>query len=340
MRDSFTEGFCLELEGLIPKEQIEAVRDALNFYILNYDIQPAEEIRTDNEEITRRKTLPEEYYLYMAAKEQDGKMCDGTKRQYAMCIEKFLYMYDIPLNEININHLRMYISRISVNEETGKRLSTASINQRKAILRSFFSWLYEEEYIEKDPSVRIRPERENSRPRTAYEDVQIEALRLACQTERDRAIIDVLLSSGIRISECVGLNIDDVDFERREIVVYGKGGKWRTSYLDAAAIVSLKRYLNTRDDENEALFVSKVRPHDRLTTAGVRHRLHILSGLADVDDVIPHRFRHTMATTAINNGMPIESLQTILGHSEIETTMMYAHVSNEKVRLDYKRYVQ
>ena len=332
--DSFTEGFCLRLQGVIPPEQINAVRDLLNVYTIGYKI---EQITTELS--VPEYQLPEAYFIYMASKEQNGKLRSGTREQYRMCLEDLLYRLGLPLDKITVNHLRFYIQEISVNKKTGKPLSKATLNQRKSIIRSFFGWLYEEEIIDKDPSRRIKPERADSKPRTAYQDIQIESVRIACKTDRERAIVDLLASSGIRVSECVRLNRSDVDLDRREITVFGKGGKWRTSFIDATAVVSIRKYLATRSDENPALFVSSRKPHGRITTSAIRKCLHDLTPDSGVEDIIPHRFRHTMATTAITRGMPVESVQAILGHSQISTTMRYAHVMMSKVKADHERYM-
>ena len=334
MYDSFTEGFCLKLQGVLPPEQIRAVRDLLSIYTMGYSIE-----KVSTELSMPDYQLPEAYFIFMAAKEQDGRMKAGTREQYRMCLEKMLFSLQLPLDKITVNHLRFYIQSISKDSRTGRPLTKATINQRKSIIRSFFSWLYEEEYIPKDPSARIKPERAESKPRTAYQDTQIESLRHACTTDRERAIIDLLTSSGIRISECVGLNRSDVDLDRREITVLGKGEKWRTSFIDAATLVSIRKYLASRDDDNPALFVSSRKPHKRLTTSAVRKCLHNLTPSSGVPDIIPHRFRHTMATTAINRGMPVESVQAILGHSQISTTMRYAHIFMSKVKADHERYL-
>lgn len=335
MSETFTNGFCLKLNGVLEPEQIKAVRELLDIYTMGFEIKP---ITTDL--TVSEYQLPQAYYIFVAAKEQDGRMKPGTREQYRMCLEKMLFRLRMPLEMITVNHLRLYIHEISMNAKTGKPLTKATINQRKAIIRSFFKWLYEEEYIPKDPSVRIKAERSDSKPRTAFKDTQIETLKLASSSARTRAIVDLLTSSGIRIAECVGLNIADVDFERREIVVYGKGEKWRTAFIDASTVVSLKAYLETRTDENPALFVSRRAPHDRLTTDAVRKILHQLADEVGVSNVILHRFRHTMATTAIEHGMPIESVQAILGHTSISTTMHYAHMSTDKIRRDHHTYMR
>lgn len=335
MSEVFTEGFCLRLQGALPPEQIRTVRDLLSVYTIGYKI---EQITTELALVDDYQ-LPEAYFVYLAAKSQDGRMKDGTREQYRMCLEKLLYRFGLPLDQITINHLRLFIQECSRNAITGKPVSRVTLNQRKAIIRSFFSWLYEEEYIPKDPSVKLKSDHAQSKPRTAYRDTQIEMLRMASTDPRTRAIIDILLSSGIRIAECVGLNRSDVNLETRELVVFGKGEKWRTTYIGAAAVVSLKAYLATRTDENPALFISKRKPYRRLSTGQVRKILKGLETQAGVENVIPHRFRHTTATTAIEAGMPIESVQALLGHTQIKTTLRYAHVSNAKVKADHQRYL-
>lgn len=335
MSENFVDGFCLQLSSLLDPKQIREVKELLEIYTIGFDIKP---ITTDL--TISDYQLPQAYYIYMAAKEQDGKMKPGTREQYRWCLEKMLFRLRLPLEQITVNHLRLYIHEISTNAKTGKPISKATLNQRKAIIKSFFRWLYEEEYIQKDPSVRIRSERTDSKPRTAYKDTQIEALRLASTDPRTRAIIDLLTSSGIRIAECVRLNRNDIDLESRELTVFGKGEKWRTTFIDAAAVVSIKAYLATRSDDSEALFVSSKAPHKRMTAGGIRRVLHKLSDVTGIEDIIPHRFRHTTATRAVDRGMPIESVQAMLGHEEISTTLRYAHVSKEKVKRDHQTYMR
>ena len=335
MSDAFVNGFCLTLVGKVPDRKMHIIRDALNSYILGFEIKPITTSLT-----TTYYKLPDEYYIYMAAKAQDGKMRNGTKYQYASCIEKMLYRFCIPLNEYTVNHIRCYLSEISINLKSGKQLTVTTLNQRKAIIRSFFQWLYEEEYIDKDPSVRIKCEKSDSKVREPFEDTQIEAIRIACKDIRTLAIVNLMLSSGIRVQECSSLNKQDIDFNKRSAVVYGKGGKWRITYFDAATVMSLKSYLETRVDNNDSLFVSKRYPHDRLSTGAIRKILHELQDASGVDNIIPHKLRHTMATDALRSGMPITSIQTLLGHSNVNTTIHYAHTSVSKAEQDYKHYMR
>lgn len=334
MSDSFVDGFFLKLEPYFEPEQNKKICEMLRIYTMGFTISP---IRTELAVAEYR--LPTAYHVYMAAKAQDGKMTERSKEQYKMCLEGLLFFLKIPVDQITVNHIRMYLNEIAVNKRTGKPLSGETLNQRKSIIKSFFRWLYEEEYVEKDPSVRIKREKPNSKPREKYEDTDIEKIRNACQCERDIAIIDLLASSGIRVSECVGLNRDDVDLDKRELTVYGKGGKWRTTYMDARTVVSIRKYLESRQDDCTALFVSKRKPYKRISTAALRRCLHGLTAGSGVEDIIPHRFRHTVATRAMEKDMPPDSVREMLGHSDIKTTMHYTHINREKVRSDYQRYI-
>lgn len=334
LSNSFVDGFALKFDNTFSKEQIAYIRDTLYVYSLNFDITP----RT-TELVDQNYKLPQAYYIFMASKEQDGLMSAGTHWQYKYVLEDFLYFLATPIDKITINHIRLYLQHISVNRITGDRISENTMNQRKSIIRSFFKWLYAEEYIAKDPSLRIRNEKPKSKPRTAYKDTEIEMLRESCKYIRDKAIIDLLFSSGMRISECTNLNITDVDFEKREITVFGKGGKWRKAFIDSKAVVSLRMYLATRTDDNPALFVQRKQPYYRLTNSGIRKILHNVGDSVDIADVIPHRFRHTIATKLINSGMSIEEVQKLLGHEQLSTTLRYTHISIDKIKSDYEKYV-
>lgn len=332
---AFTDGFCMLVGSKFDNDQIRIIMEQLEIYSSGFDIKP---ITTDI--VLSEYKLPQELMLFLATKQQNGRMSKRSYEQYYSCLTKMLYDICLPLKDVTVNHLRMHISRISVDRRNGKPLSQSTLDQRKSIMRSFFQWLYEEEYIPKDPSVRIKPVRADVKPREAYQDTQVEVLRDACQTDRDRAIVDVLTSSGIRVEECSRLDRTDVNFDTREIKVLGKGSKYRTSFIDAKAVVSLKKYLGSRGDTDGALFVTHDNPHNRLTTNAIRSMLHKLEPAANTTNVIPHRFRHTMATRAISNGMPVESIQAILGHSQITTTMRYAHVSYDKVKRDHDTYMR
>ena len=204
---------------------------------------------------------------------------------------------------------------------------------------TFFSWLEEEDYIIKSPMKRIHKVKTAVIVKDTIPDEKVEILRDNCTNLRDRAMIDFLLSTGIRVGELVRLNIDDIDFSERECVVYGKGDKERKAYFDAKTKIHLLNYIDSRTDSNEALFVSLNKPHSRLTESGVELRLREMGKKLGVEKVHPHKFRRTMATRAIEKGMPIEQVQKILGHEQIDTTLRYAMVNQNNVKLSHRKYI-
>ena len=217
--------------------------------------------------------------------------------------------------------------------------SNVTIDNIRRNISSFFSWLEEEDYILKSPMRRIHKIKTKTVVKNTISDESIEKLRDHCTEIRDLAIIDLLYSTGIRVGELVNLNIDDIDLEGRECIVYGKGDKERRVYFDAKAKVHLKEYIEGRKDENKALFVTLDAPYDRLKISGVEIRLRQLGRKLDLEKIHPHKFRRTMATRAIDKGMPIEQVQKILGHSQIDTTMQYAMVNQNNVKTSHQKYM-
>ena len=206
-------------------------------------------------------------------------------------------------------------------------------------ISSFFSWLEEEDYILKSPMKRIHKIKTKTVVKNTISDEGIEKLRDNCRIKRDLAMIDLLYSTGIRVGELVNLNIGDIDLEGRECVVYGKGDKERKVYFDAKSKVHLKEYIESRNDTNEALFVTLQAPYNRLKISGVEIRLRQLGRKLGLEKIHPHKFRRTMATRAIDKGMPIEQVQKILGHSQIDTTMQYAMVNQNNVKSSHQKYM-
>ncbi len=217
--------------------------------------------------------------------------------------------------------------------------SNVTIDNVRRNISSFFSWLEEEDYILKSPMRRIHKIKTKTVVKSVISDEGIEKLRDNCNEKRDLAIIDLLYSTGIRVGELVNLNIDDIDLEGRECIVYGKGDKERRVYFDAKAKVHLKDYIDTRTDKNKALFVTLDAPHDRLKISGVEIRLRKLGRKLSLERIHPHKFRRSMATRAIDKGMPIEQVQKILGHSQIDTTMQYAMVNQNNVKTAHQKYL-
>lgn len=269
----------------------------------------------------------------------DAKFLEGcsvkTMKYYRSTINKMLVSINKSAVAITTDDLRKYLSDYQkIND-----CSRSNLDNIRRILSSFFMWLENENYILKSPVRRIHKIRTTKLVKETITDEAMEILRDNVSHPRDLAIIDMLASTGIRVGELCKLNIKDIDFEKQECVVLGKGDKERTVYFDARAKVHLHNYLNTRKDENPALFVSLFKPYKRLEVAGVEVRLRKLGEQLNIENLHPHKFRRTLATKAIDKGMPIEQLQTLLGHSQINTTMEYAIVNQTNIKTSHKKYI-
>ena len=262
--------------------------------------------------------------LFISAKRVEG--CSSkTLKYYLATINKMTDTVGKHITKITTEDLRKYLS--DYHEENN--CSKSNIDNIRRILSSFFSWLEDEDYILKSPVRRIHKIKSAKTVKETYTDEMLECMRDNCDSLRDLAIIDMLASTGMRVGELVHLNIEDVDFEKRECVVLGKGSKERPVYFDARTKIHLRNYLESRNDDNPALFVSMLKPYNRLNISGVEIRLRELGRKLDITKVHPHKFRRTLATRAIDKGMPIEQVQKLLGHSKIDTTMQYAMVDQE-----------
>lgn len=271
---------------------------------------------------------------FIAAKEIEGCSERTTKYYYATLI-KMDSMISKNVTHLTTDDLRMYLTEYQKINNCSK----ASIDNIRRNLSSFFSWLEEENYILKSPMKRIHKIKTDKVIKETYSDETLELLRDNCNNLRDLAIIDLLSSTGMRVGELVRLNINDIDFENRECVVFGKGNKERPVYFDARTKIHLRNYINSRNDDNVALFVSLDAPHDRLNISGVEIRLRQLGRKLGINKVHPHKFRRTVATKAIDKGMPIEQVQSLLGHSQIDTTMHYAMVNQNNVKESHRKFV-
>ena len=272
--------------------------------------------------------------MFLDAKNVEG--CSGrTIKYYEVTIEHLLSTIDTPIRKITTEELREYLA----NYQKINNCTNVTIDNVRRNISSFFSWLEEEDYILKSPMRRIHKIKTKTVVKTVISDEGIEKLRDNCKSTRDLAIIDLLYSTGIRVGELVNLNIEDIDLEGRECIVYGKGDKERRVYFDAKAKVHLKNYIESRVDSNSALFVTLDAPFDRLKISGVEIRLRQLGRKLNLEKIHPHKFRRTMATRAIDKGMPIEQVQKILGHSKIDTTMQYAMVNQSNVKNAHQKYM-
>lgn len=271
---------------------------------------------------------------FIAAKKIEG-CSDKTIRYYQTTINKMFETITIHTTQLTTDDLRAYL----MNYQEKNNCSKVNIDNIRRILSSYFSWLEEEDYILKSPMKRIHRIKTDKTIKETYSDEALELMRDNTNNLRDLAIIDLLASTGMRVGELVRLNIVDIDFENRQCVVFGKGSKERPVYFDARTKIHLKNYIQSRSDGNKALFVSLNKPHQRLEISGVEIRMRELGRKLGINKVHPHKFRRTLATRAIDKGMPIEQVQQLLGHSKIDTTMHYAMVDQNNVRQSHKRYI-
>lgn len=271
---------------------------------------------------------------FISAKNIEG--CSyRTLKYYKHELEKALSTSNLNVTQMTTETLRDYLSYY--HDKT--KCSKANIDNIRRILSSFFSWLEEENYIIKSPMKRIHKIKTDKVVKETYSDENLELLRDGANCLRDLAMIDLLSSTGMRVGELVKLNIKDIDFENKECIVFGKGNKERPVYFDARTKIHLLDYLKSRNDNNNALFVSLDSPNSRLQISGVEIRLRKLGKKVGISKVHPHKFRRTMATKAIDKGMPIEQVQNLLGHSQIDTTMQYAMVNQNNVKQSHRKYI-
>ena len=271
---------------------------------------------------------------FLASKHIEG-CSERTILYYRSTIEKMLEIINKRVEYITTDDLRKYLT----DYKNSSNASKTTVDNVRRVLFSFFSWLEDEDYILKNPIRRIRKIKTRKVVKEVLSDENFEVLRDNCDNIRDLSMIELLNSTGIRVGELVNLNIDDVLFNERECVVLGKGDSERTVYFDAKTKIHLLKYLETRDDDNPALFVSFKKPYERLGINGVERRIRELGNDSNIKKVHPHKFRRTMATNAIDKGMPIEQVQKLLGHVQIDTTMQYAMVNQSNVKRAHRKYI-
>lgn len=272
--------------------------------------------------------------LFLDAKKIEG-CSERTIQYYRVTIERLLQNIETPIRKVTTEEIRRYL----VEYQQRNNCSKVTVDNVRRNISSFFSWLEEEDYILKSPMRRIHKIKTKQQVKEIISDEAIERLRDSCKCARDLAMIDLLYSTGIRVGELVNLNTSDIDFEARDCVVFGKGDKERRVYFDAKAKLHLQNYLQSRTDDNPALFVTLDAPYTRLKISGVEIRMRELGRNLQLDRIHPHKFRRTMATRAIDKGMPIEQVQIILGHSQIDTTMQYAIVNQTNVKTSHQKFI-
>lgn len=325
MKNSLIRTISSEMNSYLNNYQLEKLNEILEYNLYNYEVIEIEKNRRKLENYTE---------LFIASKRVEG-CSDRTLNYYKTTIENMLEVINKNIKIVDTNDLRAYLTEYQKNNNCSK----VTIDNVRRILSSFFSWLEDEDYIIKSPIIRIHKIKTSKIVRETYSDEIIEKLRDGCDEIRDLAMIDFLTSTGVRVGELVRLNKNDVNFDNRSCIVFGKGSKEREIYFDARTKLHLEKYLSTRNDGNPALFVSLLAPYDRLEISGVEIRLRKLGNDLELQRVHPHKFRRTMATKAIDKGMPIEQVQILLGHAKIDTTLQYAMVNQNNVKISHHKYI-
>jgi site-specific recombinase XerD len=271
---------------------------------------------------------------FVYAKRIEG-CSEKTLKYYRTTIEAMTEAIDKGVRYMQTDDLRTYLTEYQ--EKHGS--SRVTIDNIRRILSSFFSWLEDEDHILKSPVRRIHKVKTATNIKETYTDEELEKMRDNCEELRDLAIVDMLASTGMRIGEMVLLNKADINFNERECVVFGKGDKERVVYFDARTKIHLQNYIDSRIDDNPALFVTLRAPYTRITIGGIESRLREMGKNLEIEKVHPHKFRRTLATMAIDKGMPIEQLQQLLGHKRIDTTLQYAMVKQSNVKQAHRKYI-
>ena len=319
-----------KMNKTLEETQIVELENVLKETLKNFEIIKKEK----NLSIKDSKKNQDLLEYYISAKRVEG-CSERTISYYKTTISKMLEQVNLKIESISTDDLRKYLADYKDNHIVSK----TTLDNIRRILSSFFSWLEDEDYILKNPVKRIKKIKTKKVVKEVISDENFEILRDTCSNVRDLAMIELLNSTGIRVGELVNMNIDDVLFNERECVVLGKGDSERTVYFDAKTKIHLLKYLETRSDDNPALFVSFKRPYNRLTINGVERRIRELGEKANIKKVHPHKFRRTMATNAIDKGMPIEQVQRLLGHVQIDTTMQYAMVNQNNVKISHRKFI-
>ena len=328
MKDKVITEIQTKMAHVLNNEQLDMLQKVMVGVLQSVELKQSS--CEDTQEISNNGLLK----AFLSAKRIEGCSKKSLK-YYETTIEAMLGKVNLTIREISTDSLRGYLADYQLERGSSK----VTIDNMRRIFSSFFGWLEDEDYILKSPVRRIHKIKTDKPIKETFSDESLELLRDACDEVRDLAMIDLLASTGMRVGELVRLNREDINFHERECVVLGKGGSERVVYFDARTKIHLLNYLESRTDENVALFSTLASPHERLQIGGVETRLREIGKRADLNKVHPHKFRRTLATRAIDKGMPIEQVQHLLGHVKIDTTMHYAMVNQANVKNSHRKFI-
>ena len=325
----FTEEFIATIidSNVFTDDQIRLISDKLNIFITNY------EITIKSTEIITYNNVPYFYKSFLVAKHIEG-MCDSSLRTYNLHLSRFFLKANKPVELLTTNDIRLYL----YNYKNDNNVDDSTVEHVRTILNSFFNWCVSNEYLQKNPVSNIKRIKCEKKERQPLTKVELELLRDACSNVKERAILEFLYSTGCRVSELCNAKLSDFNSDNRTILLHCKGNKQNTCYLNAKAYVALNKYLETRNDNIDVLFLSNWKK--QYTKEGIEHLIKKLKQKANITkQVSPHVIRHTTATIAIEQGMPIEEVSAMLGHTNINTTLIYAKVNKDKLQYDHNLYV-
>ena len=331
MKTEVISNITKDMEESLTDYQLNKLKESL---IINFE---GVEFIIKTDEFKHQEELDENKKMidsFISSKQVEG-CSKRTIKYYKEIIEKFVNNFDKSIKQISTNEIRNYLSNYKDSSSCG----STTIDNIRRVLSSFFSWLEDEDYIIKSPVRRIHKIKTAVVVKEVLTDENLENLRDGCENIRDLSLIELLISTGMRVGELVNLNISNLNFEDRSCIVLGKGNKEREVYFDAKTKLHLKEYISKRNDSNDALFVSMREPHQRLSISGIELIIRTLGINSNINKVHPHKFRRTLATMAIDKGMPVEQVQKLLGHVKIETTMHYALVNQSNVKISHRRFI-
>lgn len=337
MENNFAENFMTKLDGKLTAEQMKMVLTELQIFSSNYDIE-----RKCTEVMVNGEVFPYYYKTFIVSKKIEG-MSMRSIVTYQSNLKDFFYNIHKPVEDLTTNDIRVYLYDV----QKRRNICNRTLDGKRLILNSFFDWCLKEGYLKSNPVARINPIKFTEKPREPLTDLEMEMVREACRDTRERAIIEVLFSTGCRISELEILKREDIDLVSKEVLLFGKGSKYRTSYINAKAEFWLKKYWNELGEKDlpdtaelEYCFLNSKKPYHHMKKTGLEAVVHKIGERAGLSsNLFPHRLRHSCASTALKRGMSLTELQTLLGHTKPDTTLIYAKISQENVKFSHERFV-
>ena len=328
MKEKLKNELILLLDKNVDSETLHKLERGIEIILSNYEV---DERQTNI--VLYKSVIPKTVEIYIVSKKIEG-LSDKTLYLYKIVLEDFFQTVRKDPENITANDIRVYLYKYQ--KEHG--ISNRTLDSKRTIICTYFGWMASEGYLGKNPAINISPIKYERKHKKAMSQLDLEKVRAACKTNRERAVVEMLYSTGCRVTELERLNISDVNFETKEVILFGKGDKHRISYLNAKAEVALKEYLGERNDSNKALFVYERKPHGRLKKSGIEAMIRkIMERIPDVTThVTPHIFRHTTATTALDRGMNVVDVSKLLGHRRVETTMEYITTNSDSVKNNHK----